>query len=99
MVGVQQVLCRSVGPHVPAQQLSLRGGVEDEGTSAVTEQDCGVAVVPVDDPAHGLGPDQEDPAGAGRGQGVGGDEPVDESGAGGVEVHGPTRQPQGVVDR
>ena len=53
---------------------------------AVAEEDGGVAVLLVGEPAHGLGADEQDPVEAHGDERVGVHQPVDEARAGGVEV-------------
>ena len=93
-LGVEEALGGAVGVEVPPEELA--GAVhplEHDGARAVGEEDGGVAVLPVGDAGQRVGADQRAPCPrpwrSARGPS---DQPVDETGAGGVDVEGAAAQ-------
>jgi hypothetical protein len=81
--------------------VGFAGGLQQHGARAVAEQDAGGPVRVVDDPAHGIGADDQDFAvRAGRDQGGPGRQAVQKTGTGGdqVEAPGPVRA-QAILDQ
>ena len=56
---IQQLLVLAVRTEMTGQDAGLAGRLHDHGARAVSEQDAGVAIVPVDKLGDALGPDDE----------------------------------------
>ena len=87
---------RSRGPSRAARRSPSRR-LEHRGAGAVGEEDGRAPVGVVGDARQGVGPDDQDPVDARGHEAVGGDQAVDEAGAGGVEVEGAAAQPELVL--
>ena len=99
-LGIQQVLERSVGVKVPAEQLSGVGnGIHNASSRTIGEQNRSTAVAPIDDSRQGVGADDQDSLRAESQETVGHSECVNETRTHRIHIKSSAPQPKFILNR